>query len=136
PTIYDALRHSNPVEDLRHYAFAASSWRHFETSGRLPRGLLPIADSLCRFNPLHGQGMSSAALQARLLRETLEYATGAIDPIRALQPDFLKKAGRLLETPWGTSTTADLAFPETRCVRPEDMAENMRREAALFRAAV
>jgi 2-polyprenyl-6-methoxyphenol hydroxylase-like FAD-dependent oxidoreductase len=136
PTIYDALRHAKPVEDLRHYGFAASSWLHFEKSGRLPRGLLPIADSLCRFNPIHGQGMSSAALQARLLRDVLEYATSAIDPIRALQADFLKKVGRLLETPWGLSTTADLAFPETRCVRPEDFEENMRREAALFRAAV
>jgi 2-polyprenyl-6-methoxyphenol hydroxylase-like FAD-dependent oxidoreductase len=136
PTIHDALRHGKPIEELRHYGFAASSWRHFETSGRLPRGLLPIADSLCRFNPIHGQGMSSAALQAQLLREVLEYATGAIDPIRALQADFLKKVGAFLETPWGTSTAADLVFPETRCVRPENLEENIRREAALFRAAV
>ena len=52
-------------------------------SAHLPRGLLPIADSLCRFNPIHGQGMSSAALQARLLRHVLERASMATDPIPA-----------------------------------------------------
>jgi hypothetical protein len=34
------------------------------------------------------------------------------------------------------STSADLAFPETRGERPEDFAEARRFEAALFRAAV
>jgi hypothetical protein len=136
PTIYDALRHARPVEEIRHCGFAASSWRHFEKSGHLPRALLPIADSLCRFNPIHGQGMSSAALQARLLREALQRAAVAPDPIPALQADFLKEVGPLLETPWSGSTNADLAFPETRAIRPEGFEENMKREAALFRSAV
>ena len=136
PTIYDALRPGKPVGELRHYGFPASSWRHFEKSAHLPRGLLPIADSLCRFNPIHGQGMSSAALQARLLRDALERASVATDPIPVLQADFLGEVGTLLETPWGMSATADLAFPDTRGVRPEGFEENFRRAAATFRAAV
>jgi 2-polyprenyl-6-methoxyphenol hydroxylase-like FAD-dependent oxidoreductase len=136
PTIYDAVRHARPVEEIRQYGFAASSWRHFEKSGRLPRGLLPIGDSLCRFNPIHGQGMSAAALQGRLLLDVLERVSGAADPISALQTYFLDEVGPLLETPWGLSTTADLAFPETRAVRPEGFEEHIKREAALFRAAV
>ena len=136
PTISDALRHARPVEEIRHYGFAASSWRHFERSAQLPRALLPIADSLCRFNPIHGQGMSAAALQARLLRDVLERAAVAPDPVAALQADFLNEVGPLLETPWNGSTNADLAFPETRAVRPEGFEENIKHEAALFRAAV
>jgi hypothetical protein len=41
---------------------------------RLPRGVLPIADALCRFNPIYGQGMSAAAKQARLFQTVLGQA--------------------------------------------------------------
>jgi 2-polyprenyl-6-methoxyphenol hydroxylase-like FAD-dependent oxidoreductase len=136
PTIYDALRPTKPIGDIRHHGFSASSWRHFEKSVHLPRGLLPIADSLCRFNPIHGQGMSSAALQARLLRNALERASVTTDPIAVLQDDFLGEVSTLLETPWGMAANADLAFPETRGVRREGFEENFRRQAATFRAAV
>jgi hypothetical protein len=42
----------------------------------------------------------------------------------------------VLETPWMMSTSADLAFPQTRGERPDNFAEVRQSEAALFRAAV
>src|SRR6516162_9395452 len=69
PTVHNALRYALPPEGIRHYRFPVSTWKHFERLPRLPRGVLPIADALCRFNPIHGQGMSSAAKQARLLQD-------------------------------------------------------------------
>src|SRR5258708_13587167 len=71
PTIASALRRAEPLEGIRHYGFPASIWKHFERLPRLPRGVLPIADALCRFNPIFGQGMTAAAKQARLLRTML-----------------------------------------------------------------
>jgi 2-polyprenyl-6-methoxyphenol hydroxylase-like FAD-dependent oxidoreductase len=71
PTVYNALRYAQPPEGIRHYRFPVSTWKHFERLPRLPRGVLPVADALCRFNPIHGQGMSSAAKQARLLDDVL-----------------------------------------------------------------
>jgi hypothetical protein len=41
----------------------------------------------------------------------------------------------LIETPWTMSTSADLAFPQTRGERPDNFAEAREFEAALFRAA-
>ena len=67
PTIFNALRHAGPPHGIRHYRLLASTWKHFERLPRLPRGVLPVADSLCRFNPIHGQGMSSAANYARVI---------------------------------------------------------------------
>ena len=118
----------------RHYRFPVSTWKHFERLPRLPRGVLPVADALCRFNPIHGQGMSSAGKQARLLEDVLYQAVADPDPIAALQAGFMAEVASVLETPWTMSTSADLAFPGTRGDRPENFEEAQRFEAALFRA--
>src|SRR6516165_33838 len=136
PTIYNALRYAKPPDGIRHYRFPSSYWKHFERLPRLPRGVLPVADALCRFNPIYGQGMSSAAKQARLLQDVLRRATAEPDPIAASQAGFMAEVASVLETPWTMSTSADFAFPGTRGERPENFAEAQQFETALFRAAV
>src|SRR6266403_1393629 len=136
PTIFGALRHAKPLEGIRHHGFPASVWKHFERLRRLPRGVLPIADALCRFNPIHGQGMSSAAKQARLLQDVLSRAAAKPDPIAALQAGFMADVASVLETLLNMSTSADLAFPKTRGERPENFEKGREFEAALFRAVV
>ena len=136
PTIFNALRYAKPPAGIRRFRLSASVWKHFERLPRLPRGVLPVADGLCRFNPIHGQGMSSAALQARLLQAALASAAGKPDPIAAVQAEFMAQIGSVLETPWTMSTSADLAFPTTRGERPQNFLEARQFEAALFRAAV
>ena len=136
PTVYNALRCAQPPEGIRHYRFPVSTWKHFERLPRLPHGVLPVADSLCRFNPIHGQGMSSAALQAGMLQDVLRRTATEPDPIASLQAEFMAEVATVLETPWTMSTSADLAFPQTRGERPDDFAEAQRFDAALFRAAV
>jgi 2-polyprenyl-6-methoxyphenol hydroxylase-like FAD-dependent oxidoreductase len=135
-TVYDALRYAQPPEGIRHYRFPVSTWKHFERMPRLPRGLLPVADAFCRFNPIHGQGMSSAAKQAVLLQDVLDRAVADPDPIAAVQAGFMAEVASVLETPWIMSTSADLAFPQTRGERPNNFAQAREFEAALFRAAV
>jgi hypothetical protein len=136
PTVSNALRYARPPDGIRHYRFPVSTWKHFERLPRLPRGVLPVADSFCRFNPIHGQGMSSAAKQALLLQDVLSRAVAGPDPIAAVQAGFMAEVASVLETPWTMSTSADLAFPQTRGERPSDFAEARQFEAALFRAAV
>jgi len=136
PTVHNALRYAEPPEGIRHYRFPVSTWKHFERLPRLPRGVLPVADAFCRFNPIHGQGMSSAAKQARLLDDVLDRAAAEPDAIAAVQAGFMAEVASVLETPWTMSTSADLAFPQTRGERPDNFAEARQFEAALFRAAV
>jgi 2-polyprenyl-6-methoxyphenol hydroxylase-like FAD-dependent oxidoreductase len=136
PTLHDALRHAEPPESIRHHGFSTSQWKHFERLSGLPRGLLPIADAFCRFNPIYGQGMSSAAKQARLLQAALKRAAMKADPVAVAQAGFLADVESVLQTPWSMSTSADLAFPEIRGERPENFEKSRQFEAALFRAAV
>ena len=136
PTVYNALLYAQPPEGIRHYRFPISIRKHFEWLPRLPRGLLPVAYAFCRFNPIHGQGMSSAAKQARPLDYVLPRAVADPDPIAAVQAGFMTEVASVLEPPWIMSTSADLAFPQTRGERPDNFAEAREFEAALFRAAV
>src|SRR6516165_3356510 len=102
PTVYNALYYAHPPDGIRHYRFPVSTWKHFERLPRLPRGVLPIADAFCRFNPIHGQGMSSAAKQACLLQDVLRPSADP-DSIAALQAGFMAKIVSVLETPWPIS---------------------------------
>jgi 2-polyprenyl-6-methoxyphenol hydroxylase-like FAD-dependent oxidoreductase len=136
PTIYTALRHAKPLEGIRHYGLRASHWRHFERLPGLPRGVLPIGDALCRFNPIQAQGMSAAAKQARLLQTVLRQMADEPNPLAAAQAGFMAGVESVLQTPWSMSTSADLAFPKTRGKRPENFEKVRQFEGALFRAVV
>jgi 2-polyprenyl-6-methoxyphenol hydroxylase-like FAD-dependent oxidoreductase len=135
-SFYDALRRAEPPDEIRQYVFQASQWRHFEQLPRLPHGILPLGDALCRFNPIHGQGMSSAAKQAGLLRDVLERLPNTLDPIPAVQARMMAGVAEILQTPWAMSTTADFAYPATRGERPEHFEEGQAFETALLRTAI
>jgi hypothetical protein len=86
------------------FKYPASQRRRFEKLPRLPRGFLVAGDAVCSFNPVYGQGMASAALQALTLREHLQ--AGIPDP-RA----FFKDIAKVVDVPWEISAGGDLAFP-------------------------
>jgi 2-polyprenyl-6-methoxyphenol hydroxylase-like FAD-dependent oxidoreductase len=136
PTLSQVFRHAQPIESVRHFGFSANRWQHFERLHHLPHGVLPIADALCRFNPTHGQGMSSAAMQSRLLRAALERAAPEANPIAAAQAAFMSDVKSIVQPPWNMSTSVDLAFPEARGERPGNFEDSRRFEAKLIRAAV
>jgi hypothetical protein len=48
----------------------------------------------------------------------------------------MAEVASVLETPWTMSTSADLAFPQTRGERPDNFVEAQRFEAALFHAVI
>ena len=132
PTIHDAIRHAKRLSDVARYGFPENVLRHFERIDAFPRGLLPIADAICRFNPVYGQGMSVAALEACLLKGLLGNLAGESDPIAGLAPAFFAELPALLETPWGVATF-DFAHPATRGQRPADFETRLKFGMALGR---
>ena len=52
-TIHDAIRRAKPLTEVARHNPPASVRRHFERLPRTPRGLVPIGNSICRFNPVY-----------------------------------------------------------------------------------
>lgn len=112
PDVLDAIRAAEPLGDPHTHRFPASVWRHYEKLRRAPAGLLAFGDSICGFNPVYGQGMTVAALQADALRTSL--AAGEKDLARR----FYRAAARIIAPAWRLGAGGDLALPEVEGHRP------------------
>ena len=135
PTIYDAIKGARRIGKVTRIGFPASVWRRFDPVRGLPRGLVPIGDAICRFNPVYGQGMTVAVQEACLLARLLRVRAGTADPLSGLGQAFLAEAEAVIETPWAMSAVADFVFPETRGQRPAGFERTLRFQAALHRVA-
>lgn len=103
---YAALRSGEPLADMALYRFPASRWRRYDKLARMPRGLLVTGDAVASFNPIYGQGMTIAAVDAIALRESLGHDRGE------LSRRFHRTAAKSIDIAWRTAVGSDLALPE------------------------
>jgi 2-polyprenyl-6-methoxyphenol hydroxylase-like FAD-dependent oxidoreductase len=136
PTIHEAIRSARWLGRIDRFAFPESSRRHYERLDGFPRGLLPIGDAICRFNPIYGQGMTVAAQEARILRDLLRARAGQREPLAELGAAFIAAVQPVIEAAWSMSAVPDLAHPLTRGRRPPDLEESLQSAMALNRLAV
>ena len=134
PTIYNAISHAKRLDGVARYGFPESVRRHFERLDVFPRGLLPVGDAICRFNPVYGQGMTVAAQEASVLGRLLAARGTERDPLAGLAPAFFAEIQALLETPWAVATF-DFVFAQTSGERPADFESTLKFGHALTRLA-
>jgi 2-polyprenyl-6-methoxyphenol hydroxylase-like FAD-dependent oxidoreductase len=105
PVIADLLAVSKPMSEFANYRFAGSQRRRYERLSTFPEGYLVFGDALCSFNPVYGQGMTSAVLQAEALAKCLGEGQ------EQLAARFFVAASKVIDTPWQIAAGADLAHP-------------------------
>jgi 2-polyprenyl-6-methoxyphenol hydroxylase-like FAD-dependent oxidoreductase len=106
------------------FKFPRSVRRHFERLERYPDGLVPVGDAVCHFNPVYGQGMSSAACQAQALGAVLERRRGSGD-LSGLALEFFPEAYEVTRTPWALAAAADYQDARTTGDFPVEELESL-----------
>ena len=105
--------HDYAADEIERFPFPASLRRRYEELDRFPDGLVVTGDAIASFNPIYGQGMSVAALDAMQLHRVL--ATGER---RALADEFFDGAATVVDTAWRMAVGSDFAFTETDGPKP------------------
>ena len=118
PHLYEAIKDAEPVTPIMTYKYSANRWRHYERMSRLPEGFIIVGDAVCAFNPIYGQGMSIAALEAKTLDTCLRDQQ---DGLAGLTQRFQKALAKVVKTPWILTTSEDFRYPETEGKRPFGM---------------
>ncbi|MBO0680400.1 FAD-binding protein [Mycolicibacterium sp. S2-37] len=95
------LRKGEPLGAISVARTTSAVWRRYDRVPRHPAGLIVLGDALCQFNPLYGQGMTMAALQALELRHCLR--DGGVD----LPRRFYAAAARQIGPVWAVNRAND-----------------------------
>ena len=122
PDLHAEICGARPLTDAQAFGFPATWRRHYERLKRFPSGLLVMGDALCSFNPVYGQGMTAAALEAEMLDKCLSRLRphGTLG-IPALTEDFRRCAADVVNVPWQLASGEDLRFPQTAGLRPASL---------------
>jgi 2-polyprenyl-6-methoxyphenol hydroxylase-like FAD-dependent oxidoreductase len=107
-----AVRPAEPVGPVAQHRFPSSRWRRYDRARGLPDGLLVVGDAVCSFNPIYGQGMTVAAMEAMALRDCL--SRGADD----LPRRFFRASAKPIGHAWQLTVGGDLSLPEIEGTPP------------------
>lgn len=109
PPVFAEVARNRPIGEVHTFRLADARRRRHDRLDRFPGGLVSVGDAVASFNPIYGQGMSSAALHASCLSE---YLCGASDPTGPAKRFFeLQKV--VVDAAWDLSTRSDAERLET-----------------------
>ena len=106
PDVHEVIAQAEPLTALIPFKFPQSTRRHYESLARFPGGYLVFGDAVCSFNPIYGQGMSTAALQAAALDKCLTAGDAE------LAKRFFAAASKVIDAPWTMAVGGDLRYED------------------------
>jgi len=119
PHIYSVISRAQAIGEPQAARFPASVRRRYEWMNRFPQGFLVLGDAICSFNPVYGQGMTVAVLEAIELDKALREGP------RRLAQRFFFRVAKIVDAPWSMAAGNDLRMPDVpgkrtvigRCLR-------------------
>jgi 2-polyprenyl-6-methoxyphenol hydroxylase-like FAD-dependent oxidoreductase len=106
--IAHAIQDSAPITTPATYRFHSSVWCRFDRLRSFPKGLLIVGDAIASLNPVYGQGMTVAALEAATLSSLL--GSGPHDD---LATRFFRETRKIIWRAWSTAAFNDHRHPFT-----------------------
>lgn len=101
------------TDEIAHYPFPSNRRYRYEDLTQFPEGLVVVGDAIASLNPIYGQGMSVAALEALLFHHTL-----ATDDAGTPALDFFDRVEEIVDVAWSMTVGADFEFPRTDGPKP------------------
>lgn len=111
PDILEFLQNAEAISDINMYKVSYQVRRQFEKTKNMPAGFLVIGDAHTRFDPIYGQGMTIAAMEAMELQRCLQQSN-RID--KKFTQIFYARIAKIVEIPWEMTTTEIFRHPELR----------------------
>lgn len=102
------MEHLEPLQKPRGYRISESVRQHFERMENWPSGLLVLGDALCGFDPIHGQGITVAAIEAETIGKCLDEQRIQADP--QFERKVLHRMQQAIEPAWWLSSVADMRW--------------------------
>lgn len=115
PDLHDALARLEPLGPVVATKFASNQRRRYERMHRFPEGLVVVGDAFTSFNPIYGQGMTAACLDANALGAALDAHGRA--PL-GLAKRYHAAAAKLADAPWLMTTAEDFRHEDVEGKRP------------------
>jgi 2-polyprenyl-6-methoxyphenol hydroxylase-like FAD-dependent oxidoreductase len=97
-----------PLQGPRGYRTPESIRQHFEKMENWPSGLLVLGDAFCNFDPIYGQGITVAAIEAETVANCLEEQR--CNPQPYFERHVLHRMQEAIEPAWWLSSIADLQW--------------------------
>jgi 2-polyprenyl-6-methoxyphenol hydroxylase-like FAD-dependent oxidoreductase len=113
PDAYNAVKDMAPVTAPAYSRFTASVRRNFDTLKHPPEGIVAIGDAVASFNPIFGQGMTVAALEAEWLGQCLAENDPSTD---GFARRYYKGIKPIVDAAWG--------FPDLEAKRSNPAAQS------------
>jgi 2-polyprenyl-6-methoxyphenol hydroxylase-like FAD-dependent oxidoreductase len=104
--VYNVIKDAEPLTDFAIHKFPHSRRRYYERLKRVPANFVAVGDAVCSFNPIFGQGMTVAAVEAQQLGTWLR-TDRARDPRR-----FFKQIAGVVDVPWTLAVGEDFRYPQ------------------------
>ncbi|NLU70675.1 hypothetical protein [Streptomyces sp. HNM0574] len=131
PELAGVVDGAEPVGGIATFRFPEGVRRRYERLQAPPEGLLAVGDAHCSFNPVYGQGMTVAAMEALCLDAALAEGGTAGLPRR-----YYREAARAVRPAWELAVGADLSVPQVPGRRTAVHRVTQRYTERLRRAAV
>jgi flavin-dependent dehydrogenase len=106
PYIYSVISRAQAIGEPQSARFPASVRRRYEHMNQFPEGFLVLGDAICSFNPVYGQGMSVAVLEAVELDKALREGS------QKFAHSFFARAAKIVDAPWSMAAGNDLRMPD------------------------